>query len=183
MARLRWSPWLTGLAVGAGTFLAVRALGVRGARARAARALSKDEARRFALLVPSVQRALRTLRASLASAGVQTFVGRTHNSQIQHAADLREGRSAAEGGSWHCTGRAVDLYIIDPETDEVDTKARRKDLYAKMGAIAERVGWRWLGLGELRGPGGTFIDAAHLELREGRTIAQAMREYRMPTLV
>ena len=80
----------------------------------------------------------------------------------------------------------MDLYVYDPATRDrehpwgrVDTQARRQDLYAQMGAIAERRGWRWLGLRTIRNPetGKTFSDPFHLELREGRTWEQAMAEY------
>lgn len=160
--------WVTAGAVFVVTYLMFRDTPVRP--------MTEAEQRRFRKLVPSVRRALTTLRQALANEGIPTFVGQTYQTAEDNAENLEEGRSATST-SWHRAGRAVDLYIVDPRTGEPDMRGKRTDLYKVYGRVARAHGWRWLGTGTLTGPTGkTFTDPHHLEYREGRTWAQAMQE-------
>lgn len=170
MGRFTSLPTWLELVIGASAAYALAHLG-----GVAIRPLTPEEGQRVAQLVPSVQAALAKLVASLASAGVQVYVGQTYASAAAQDNAYRTGRSATTKG-WHVTGRAVDLEVIDPRTGARDLDVKRPDLYSVMGTIARSQGWRWLGLGEIKNPttGATFTDPYHLEFREGLTWEQAV---------
>lgn len=167
--------WPT-LLIGGGALLLVKAaFAAQDARIRP---LTDAETERESRLIPAVREALYALRRALARAGIQTFVGQTWHSAEQAERGFLEGRSATRQ-SWHMTGRAVDIYVIDPATGKPDVHANRMDLYERMGALARKLGWRWLGTGVIVNPetGATFRDPYHLEYRQGLTYAQALEQY------
>lgn len=124
-------------------------------------------------LTPATTRALAALLGALAAAGIRVRVGSAGRSDAAQWRALDAGRSGTFQ-SKHRTGEAVDLYPIDPATGAPDLAGRNVELFRRMHAIAQKLGWRGLAFnadGSLRyltNPrGGRFWDGGHLEWSGG----------------
>ncbi|MGH9389812.1 MAG: hypothetical protein ACRD1Z_09365 [Vicinamibacteria bacterium] len=140
--------------------------------------IGRDEEDRLAMLTPDTRRFAVHLRERLRATGIETFLGETWRSPERQRELYEEGRRTAvlEPG-WHSFGRAFHLYILDPMTGKLDTKARRQDLYESMHAIARKMGGHVYGYRELRTRSGkSFRDPHHVEYRAGYTLAELRRK-------
>jgi hypothetical protein len=137
------------------------------------RVVGKSESDRFDELLPSVQNALQILRERLSLLGVETFIGQTHQSAADNAANLAGGKSGT-GKSWHRARRAVDLYVV--VDGKIDLDGKHTDRYQVLGREAVALGFRWLGTKPIKGPKGSFTDPQHLEYREGLSWEDAMAQ-------
>ena len=156
---------LGALAVAAAALGLVAGVASRGAAPT--RPLSDAERRRLNQLLPRAREAILNLRSKMAGHGLDFRVGTTMRSASEQAAQVAEGRSAASV-SWHMSGRAADLYMIDPRTGAADVKAANRPAYELLHRTAQALGFRVLGFRVLQTSGGaTFTDPYHVEWREG----------------
>jgi hypothetical protein len=141
------------------------------------RALGKDEQARRLQLLPNVRLALDGLRLELEEVHhIKTYVGSTLRTPKEQAAAVAASASDTQQ-SWHLLARAVDMYVIDPDTGLPDRAGKRTDLYLQMHRSA--VGWGFRGIAfDLATGAKKYLksgkwDGGHLEFPEGMTWAQA----------
>src|SRR4029079_19310938 len=82
-----------------------------------------------AQLEPETQDKVRELLGRMQAQGVTIHVGQTFRTSAEEKAAIEGGRSAVKSNSWHESGRAADLYPIDPDTLQPDTAGKRADLF------------------------------------------------------
>jgi hypothetical protein len=90
--------------------------------------LTTTEEYRLSQLEPETQSMVRQLIQELANQGLQVQVGQTLRTTAQEKAAIDAGRSAVKTASWHQSGRAVDLYPIDPDSNQPDLSGHRLPL-------------------------------------------------------
>ncbi len=103
--------------------------------------LTTSEETRLSKLEPETQAKVRELLARLQSQGLTVHVGQTFRTSAQEKLVIEQGRSGVKTNSWHESGRAVDLYPIDPDTLQPDTEGRRVDLFRQMQQEAVSMGF------------------------------------------
>jgi hypothetical protein len=139
----------------------------------------KSEKDRLEQLLPHVRAKLEALIARLAAKGLHVYVGSTARDEAEQAALVAGGKSTTNN-SWHRLRRAVDLYPIDPLTNEPDLAGHNLELFRKMHAEAKALGFVGLAFnndGSVRylqkADGKKFWDGGHLQWTDGMTFAQA----------
>jgi hypothetical protein len=106
--------------------------------------LTTSEESRLAQLEPETQDKVRELLGRMQAQGVTIHVGQTFRTSAEEKAAIEEGRSAVKSNSWHESGRAADLYPIDPDTLQPDTAGKRVDLFRQMQQEAVSMGFHQL---------------------------------------
>lgn len=143
------------------------------------RDLTTSEADKRASLLPEVQPAFDRLRAAAAAAGIDFHLVSAIRTADEQADNLAKGASATSH-SWHLLGRAVDLWVLDPETGAWDSAGRREDLYRRLHLeIAAPLGWQTIAFNPdgsaryIQTSKGRTRDLAHLQYTSGLTWADA----------
>jgi hypothetical protein len=103
--------------------------------------LTTTEETRLSQLEPETQAMVRQLLQQLQNEGLTVYVGQTLRSPAQEKAAIDSGHSGVKTHSWHESGRAVDLYPIDPDTLSPDMNGRRDDLFIQMQQAAVALGF------------------------------------------
>jgi hypothetical protein len=103
--------------------------------------LTTTEEHRLSQLEPETQAQVRALLQQLQNQGITVQVGQTLRSPAQEKAAIESGHSAVKTHSWHESGRAVDLYPIDPDTLQPDMAGKRDDLFVMMQQAAVSMGF------------------------------------------
>ncbi|MBV9837866.1 MAG: hypothetical protein JO156_07095 [Solirubrobacterales bacterium] len=141
---------------------------------------SASEQDRLDALAPDVRAKVDALRQRLSELGIDTHVSQTIRTQTQEQAQIDAGHSSATlKVSWHQSGRAVDLYPIDPDTGKPDMKGARVDLFLRQAREAEALGFRQIAFNPddskryVTGKNGPIWDAGHLEYHGPYANAQA----------
>lgn len=143
--------------------------------------LTKSESKRMAELLPHVQRALQYTINDLASQGIKILVGQTLRTSDQTAANVKSGSSATTK-SWHELRRAVDCYVIDPDTDTPDMNGKRVDLYKKMHQTAKKYGFTNIAFYSdwskrlITTSKGKIWDGGHMQFTDGMTWDNAKKK-------
>jgi hypothetical protein len=104
--------------------------------------LLTSEESRLSQLEPETQSMVRQLLQNLANQGMQVHVGNSLRTQAQEKAAIESGHSAVKTHSWHELGRAVDLYPIDPDTNQPDMNGSNDALFVQMQQAAVALGFR-----------------------------------------
>lgn len=153
---------------------------------------SSDESR-LQQLEPDTQANVRQLIQLLAN-GYQgadgTFtrmdihVGQTLRTQAQEKQAIDSGHSAIKTHSWHESGRAADLYPINPDTGRPDLDGVRDDLFFAMQSAAQSLGFQQLAYNAdgsrryINGTHGAIWDGGHIEWHGPySTATQAYNDY------
>lgn len=150
---------------------------------------SVRDSRDLTELAPHVRAAAEQLLADAAEAGIPLTVTATRRSAAAQNARFAQGRTlpgpivtkAPAGYSYHEYGLALDVVPTEllrlPRWGDTPAHQARADaLWAKVGAIGKRLGFRW---------GGEFKwlrDRPHFEWSSGLTLAQ-LREAKKPRTV
>jgi hypothetical protein len=144
--------------------------------------LTSTEEGRLEKLEPETQGLVRSLIANLNAQGYQVTVGQTLRTVAAEKADVAAGKSSkGQVYSWHNIGRAVDLYMVDPDTGETDYNGSNDTLYQALASAATSLGFRSLAynddgsrhyLNTVKGP---VWDGGHIEYHgPNATLAQAI---------
>jgi hypothetical protein len=144
--------------------------------------LTSTEEGRLSQLEPETQAQVRTLLQTLADQGMQVQVGQTLRTQAEEKVAVDTGHSAVKTHSWHEIGRAVDLYPIDPDTNQPDLNGTRDDLFQTMQQAAVAAGFHQIAYDDnwnrkylTSASGKKFWDGGHIEWRGPyATIADAV---------
>lgn len=103
--------------------------------------LTTSEETRLSQLEPETQAKVRELIQRLANKGIAVHVGQTLRTSAEEKAVIASGHSGVKSNSWHESGRAVDLYPIDPDTLQPDMNGKRDDLFVSMQQEATDMGF------------------------------------------
>lgn len=103
--------------------------------------LTSSEESRLSQLEPETEQKVRELLQQLQNQGITVHVGQTLRSPAQEKAAIDSGHSGVKSHSWHESGRAVDLYPIDPDTLQPDLNGKRDDLFMAMQQAAVAMGF------------------------------------------
>ncbi len=132
--------------------------------------LTTSEEMRLQRLEPETQQKVRDLLATLQSQGMTVYVGQTFRSPADEQAAIDSGHSAVKTHSWHESGRAVDLYPVDPDTHSADLNGVRDDLFIQMQQAAVAMGFHqiaydnnWQRVYHTNSAGKKFWDGGHVE--------------------
>lgn len=149
--------------------------------------LTSSEETRLSQLEPEAQQMVRELLGRLQAQGLTIYVGQTLRTSAQEKAVIDAGRSGVKTNSWHESGRAVDLYPIDPDTLKPDTDGKRVELFRQMQQEAVEMGFHQLAFNTdtwekrfiTNAQGKKIWDGGHVEWRGGFASAtQALDAFR-----
>jgi hypothetical protein len=145
--------------------------------------LTTSEVERMEQLEPETQSMLHDLILALGTIdGIRVHVGQTARTSAQEKANFEAGKTSKNlTHSWHELRRAVDLYVIDPDTGKPDLKGKRVDLYRTMHARAKLMRWKGIAFNDdgskkilYNSRNQPIWDAGHLENRGSyATVAEA----------
>ena len=132
--------------------------------------LTTSEESRLQNLEPETQQKVRELLATLQAQGLTVYVGQTFRTSAQEQSAIDSGHSAVRTHSWHESGRAVDLYPIDPDSLQPDLNGKRDDLFIQMQQAAVAMGFNqiaydsgWQRVYHTNNAGKKFWDGGHIE--------------------
>lgn len=137
--------------------------------------LTSTEEMRLSQLEPETQAKVRELLAVLQDHGITVQVGQTLRSPAQEKAAIDSGHSGVKSKSWHESGRAVDLYPIDPDSLQPDMDGRNNELFLRMQQLAVDMGFHqiaydtdtWQRKYITNNAGNKIWDGGHIEWRGG----------------
>ena len=136
--------------------------------------LTTSEETRLSQLEPETQSKARELIQRLANKGIAVHVGQTLRTNAQEQAAIASGHSGVKTNSWHESGRAVDMYPVDPDSLQPDTNGTNDALFIQMQQEAEAVGFHQIAYDEnwnrkyiTNAQGKKIWDGGHMEWHGG----------------
>jgi len=110
--------------------------------------MTTSEEYRLSQLESETQTMVRQLIQTLADHDISVYVGQTLRTTAEEKTAIDSGHSAVKSHSWHESGRAVDLYPINPDTGQPDLNGVRDDLFLQMQQWAVSLGFHQIAYDE-----------------------------------